>query len=174
MRVALVLALLFPVAALAESAGGLRWAMPAGWTAEAPRPMRAATYTIAPATGDRDSAECAIFFFGSGQGGSVADNIERWRNQMVGPDGKAAAARIDKRTVRGLTMTIVDSSGSYTAMGGPVTAAQRTLPDYRLLGAVVEGARGNNIFIKLTGPAKTVAANREKFEALLDSFQVDK
>jgi hypothetical protein len=169
----LVLLALFPALALAESAGGLRWTMPAGWKAEAARPMRAATYTIAPTPGDKDSAECAVFFFGPGQGGSVGDNIERWRSQMLGPDGKTALAKIDKHTARGLTVTMVDSSGSYTGMGGPMATAQRAVPNYRLLGAVVEGPRGSNIFIKFTGPQKTVAANQQKYQQLLDSIQVE-
>jgi hypothetical protein len=162
---------------LAESAGGLRWTMPAGWKAEAARPMRAATYTIAPSSGDRDSAECAVFFFGAGQGGSVADNIDRWRSQIQGPGdnvGKPAPAKIDKRQSRGLSITMVDASGAYTGMGGPMAGSQRAVPGYRLLGAVVEGPRGNNIFIKFTGPAKTIAANQPKFDQLLASFQPDK
>jgi len=71
-------------------------------------------------------------------------------------------------------MTIVDSSGSYTGRGGPVATAQRTVLKYRLLGAVGEGSRGNNIFYQVHGPFGTVAANRQEFEAPLDSFQVDK
>jgi len=172
--IGLLLSLLSSTVVFAESAGGLRWTMPAGWTAEGARPMRAATYTIAPAPGDRASAECAVFFFGAGQGGSVSDNIERWRSQIVGPDGKPSTAKIDKRTARGLAITMVDSSGSYTGMGGPMATSSRAVPGYRLLGAVVEGPRGNNIFIKFTGPAKTVGANQQKFEQLLSTFQVDK
>lgn len=175
MRLLLLLAaVLFPIPALAESAGGLRWTMPAGWTAEAARPMRAATYTIVPAAGDHDTAECAVFFFGPGQGGTVADNIERWRSQILDPNGKTAVAKIDKRTAAGLTITRIDSSGAYTGMGGPMATSSRAVPGYRLLGAVVEGPRGNNVFIKFTGPAKTLAANQQKFEQLLASFQVDK
>jgi hypothetical protein len=157
----------------ADSAGGLRWTMPAGWTAEAARPVRAATYTIAPAPGDKDGAECGVFFFGAGQGGSVEDNIERWRSQIQGPDGKPAPAKIDKRAAGGLNITIVDSSGAYTGMGGPMGSA-RAVPGYRLLGAVVQGPRGNNVFVKFTGPAKTIAANQSKFQQMLDSFQVEK
>jgi hypothetical protein len=158
----------------AESAGGLRWTMPAGWKAQPGRPMRAATYAVPADQGDKEPGECAIFFFGRGQGGSVQDNIERWRSQIVGTDGKPAAAKIDKRQVRGLAVTLVDSSGGYTGMGGPMAAGGRAVPGYRLLGAVVEGPGGNNIFVKFTGPAKTVAANLKQFEALLASFQVEK
>ena len=41
---------------------------------------------------------------------------------------------------------------------------------YRLLGAIIEGP-GGNVFIKFTGPAKTMAANQPNFQQLLDSFQ---
>ena len=74
----LLLALILSAAQLsAESAGGLRWTMPNGWRAQPERPMRAATYTIAAAPGDREPGECAVFFFGRGQGGSVQDNLDR-------------------------------------------------------------------------------------------------
>jgi hypothetical protein len=157
-----------------ESAGGLRWTMPAAWRAQPERPMRAATYTVAAAPGDREAGECAVFFFGRGQGGSVQDNIERWRSQILGPDGKPAVAKIDEQQARGLTMTRVDSSGGYTGMGGPMAQGTKAIPNYRLLGAVVEGPGGNSIFVKFTGPAATVAANLKAFEQLLASFQVDK
>lgn len=171
----LVLALILSSIALsAESAGGLRWTMPAGWRAQPERPMRAATYTVSAAAGDREPGECAVFFFGPGQGGSVQDNIERWRSQIQGPDGKPAVAKIDKQQARGLTITRVDSSGGYTGMGGPMASSSRAVPNYRLLGAVVEGPGGNNIFLKFTGPAGTVTANLKQFEQLLASFQVDK
>lgn len=158
----------------AESAGGLRWTMPATWKAEAARPMRAATYMVPPAPGDKAAAECAVFFFGPGQGGSVDDNIERWRSQMLEPDGKPAPAKIDKRSARGLTITMVDASGAYTGMGGPFAGGSRAVPGYRLIGAVVQGPGGNNVFVKFTGPAKTVAANQQEFDELLASFQPDR
>jgi hypothetical protein len=159
---------------LAQPAGGLTWKMPADWKAEPARPMRAATYTVASAPGDKDPAECGIFFFGAGQGGSVEDNIERWRSQILGPDGRPAKPKIDKRAARGMNITVVDSSGVYTGMGGPIAAGSRAVPGYRLLGAVVQGSGGNNIFVKFTGPAKTIAANQQKFEELLSSFQAQK
>ena len=159
---------------LAQPAGGLTWKMPAAWKAEPSRPMRAATYTVTPAPGDKGAAECGIFFFGAGQGGSVEDNIERWRSQILGPDGRPATARIDKRGARGMNITMVDSSGAYTGMAGPMSASSRGVPGYRLLGAVVQGPAGNNIFVKFTGPAKTIAANQQKFEELLSSFQPQK
>jgi hypothetical protein len=39
-----------------------------------------------------------------------------------------------------------------------------------MLAAIVENP-GGNLFVKFTGPSKTVAANEQKFEQLLASFQ---
>jgi hypothetical protein len=156
----------------AESAAGVRWTAPAAWKAEAPRPMRAATYTVTLAAGDQGVAECVVNYFGPGQGGGVDANIERWRGQVLGTDGKPSAGKIDKRTVRGVPITVVDASGTYTGMGGPM-AGGKPVAGYRLIGAIVEGP-GGNVFFKLTGPAKTIAAQQKNFEQLLASIQVDK
>jgi hypothetical protein len=158
---------------LAESAAGLRWAAPAGWQAEAPRPMRAATYSISPVTGDQGITECVVNYFGPGQGGGVDANIERWKGQLQGPDGKPAPALVEKRTVRGIPIVVIDSSGAYTGMGGPMAAAAKPVPGYRLLGAIVQGPAGS-LFIKLTGPVKTIAAHQKNFDQLLASIQPDK
>jgi hypothetical protein len=156
----------------AETAAGLSWTAPAGWKAEGARPMRAATYSIPLAAGDQGIAECVVNFFGSGQGGGVEANIERWRGQVLGADGKPAAARIDKRTGRGVPITLIDSSGTYTGMGGPMMAG-KPVPGFRLIGAIVEGP-GGSVFFKLTGPAKTIAAQQKNFEQLLASIHVEK
>ena len=156
----------------AQPAAGLRWTAPAGWKTEAARSMRAATYTMAPAAGDKAGGECAVYFFGPGQGGSVDANIERWQGQFKGADGRPAKAQVAKRTVHGLTVTTIDTAGEYLGMGGPMSGAPTAAAGYRMLGAIVEGP-GGNVFIKFTGPQKTIAANQQKFEQLLASFQKD-
>lgn len=158
------------VSLFAESAAGLKWTAPAGWNNEGSRPMRAATYRIAAAPGDKDAPECAVYFFGPGQGGSVQANIDRWKNQMLAPNGEPAEPNIQKRIIHGLSVTTIESSGEYTGMGGPVAKSQSHQPGYRLLGAIVEGP-GGNLFIKFTGPSKTIAANQQKFAQLLNSFE---
>jgi hypothetical protein len=167
------LVVLSAVVLLAESAGGVRWTAPAGWKAEAARPMRAATYSIPPAAGDTAGAECVVNFFGSGQGGAIDANIDRWKSQMHGPDGAPAPAKVDKRTVHGIQVTVVDTTGTYSGMGGPMAPSPKTVSGYRLLGAIVEGP-GGNVFFKLTGPAKTVAAQQKNFEQLIASIQPEK
>lgn len=154
----------------AESAAGVKWTAPTGWKIEAgTRPMRAATYTIPAASGDTDNAECAVYFFGEGQGGSIDANLERWKNQFHGPDGKPAVSKIAKRSIHGLAVTTIDVAGRYSGMGGPMSADKPVKPAYRMLGAIVEGP-GGNVFFKFTGPMKTIAANQPKFELLLGSI----
>jgi hypothetical protein len=116
--------------------------------------MRAATYTV-------DDAECVVYFFGQGQGGGVQANIDRWKGQF----NPATTAKTGNRVVHGLKVTTIDVSGSYGGMNG----ASGAQPGYRMLGAIIENP-GGNIFLKFTGPAKTIAGNQAKFEQLLGSF----
>ena len=161
------------VTVIAESAAGVRWTAPAGWKAEAARPMRAATYSIPLAAGDQGVAECVVNYFGPGQGGGVDANIERWRGQVLGGDGKPANAKLDKRMAHSIPITTIDASGTYTGMGGPMSGGSKPAAGYRLIGAIVEGP-GGSVFFKLTGPAKTIAAQQKNFEQLLASIQPDK
>ncbi|MFZ0684095.1 MAG: hypothetical protein WAM89_01010 [Terriglobales bacterium] len=164
------LLLLLVASSFAQSVAGLQWKPPAGWKSEGERPMRAATYTVPPTAGDSASAECVVYFFGTGQGGSIQANLDRWKGQMTTSGGAPVEAKIAKRTVHGLPVTTIDASGDYTGMGGPMAASKTVQHNYRLLGAIVEGP-GGNVFIKFTGPAKTVAASQDKFEQLINSFQ---
>ncbi len=157
LHVLFVLLVLLPGLAGAEAAGGLAWTAPKAWKVEAERPMRAATYKIAAQKGDADDAECAVFYFGRGQGGTVEQNVQRWAAQFEG--GKAPTTKKEKAGA--LDVTTLELEGTYTGGGGPM-GAKVTKPGYRLLGAIVDGPEGA-IFFKLTGPSKTVQAARADF-----------
>ena len=124
--------------------------------------MRAATYEV----GD---SECVVYFFGQGQGGTVEANLERWRGQFT-VNGQPAPAKTANKTIHGLNVTTMDVTGTYVATGGMAITPHAPKADYRMLAAIVEGPSGN-IFIKFTGPVRTVTANISKFEAMLASFQ---
>lgn len=132
--------------------------------------MRAATYRV-PAGGSGEAGECAVFYFGPGQGGDVESNLKRWIGQFEQPGGQSSeqAARINKETLNGLNATTVDLSGTYMA-GGPMTAVKEPKPGHRLLGAIVEAPEGN-VFFKFTGPAETIAANAGEFRNMLNSVR---
>jgi hypothetical protein len=166
MRALLVGMVLFAVPASAESAGGVTWTAPAAWKADAPRQMRAATYLVPPAKGDTDNGECAVFFFGPGQGGNVDDNVQRWVGQFEG--AKAPAKKKEK--LGGFDVTTVELEGTYQqSMGGPM-GPKTPKPGFKLLGAIVEGPQGN-VFFKFTGPAKTVDAARADFMKMMKELK---
>lgn len=157
--------------AVAETAGGIKWTAPPAWKPQPERPMRAATYTVPKATGDPEDGECAVFYFGAGQGGGVDANIERWIGQFEAPGGGPAdkLAKTSKATVNGLPVTRIDLTGTYKAAGGPMMQAAAPKTGYRLLGAIVEGPQGA-IFFKFTAPVKTAAAQQPAFEKLIQSI----
>jgi hypothetical protein len=148
---------------LPSSAGGISWTVPARWTAGQGSSMRVATYAV-PAPRAAEAGECAVFFFGPGQGGGVEDNVARWARQFEG------APKATTRTLQsaGLRVTRAEVAGTYLAPGGPSMQSTGKKAGYRLLGAIVE-APGGNVFFKLTGPAATVAAAQAEFDALVAS-----
>jgi hypothetical protein len=127
--------------------------------------MRVATYAV-PAAKGADPGECAVFFFGSGQGGGIEENVARWGKQFEGaPSPKQATA-----TVAGMRVTRAEVAGTYLAPGGPMMQSTGKKTGYRLLGAIVEAPEGN-VFFKLTGPAATVRAAQADFDALVGSLR---
>lgn len=157
----------FAFSLLAESAAGLKWTAPAGWASQGSAPFRVVTYSV-PAAPGADKAECIVYYFGAGQGGSVEANLARWKGQFS-QSGKPAEAKVVKRTVHGVALTTIDLSGTYVATGGQVKAGQGPEAGYRMMAAVAEGKDGN-IFIRFIGPEKTVAAGQAKYEQLLASL----
>lgn len=146
------------------SAGGVRWSVPAAWSEAAGSSMRVATYKVPGAKG-AEAGECAVFFFGPGQGGSVEANLERWSRQFEGSPQPERSSR----QVRGLPVTVAHLAGTYLAPGGPMMQSQGKRPGYRLLGGMVETPQGL-VFFKLTGPAATVAAAEAGFDSLVGSL----
>ena len=133
--------------------------------------MRTAQFALPHAAGDTQDAELVVYYFG-GSGGTVEANIERWLGQMQQPDGKpsSAVAQRQKRTVNGLAVTLVDVAGTYIAEMTPGAKERHNSPNFRLRAAVIETANGP-YFIKLTGPATTIAAHDKAFEQFLSSVK---
>jgi len=153
--------LLLSVGLFADSGAGLQWTPPAAWKAQGSKPMRLNTYVVG------DEAECGVFYFGQGQGGSVLANLDRWVGQF---QQSPQAAKIQHITVHGLAVTTVDVSGSYAGMAGPMAAGGAPKPGFRLLGAIAEGPEGS-VFFKFTGPAKTLGTQAAAFDKMVQSLQ---
>lgn len=147
----------------------LTWTPPSSWEAKPASGMRAATYLVPAATGDTEGAECAVF---TNIGGGVQANIDRWIGQFEQADGSSSAAKAKqkKETINGFAVTTVDLTGTFAGGGMAMGQPSTKKPNYRLLGAIVEGPSGE-VFFKLTGPAKTMAAAQSEFQAMLKSVK---
>src|SRR6476646_2718518 len=159
------LLLAFSICALAwaDGAAALKWTPPSTWKKDdTNRRMRAATYSVPAAAGDQEGGECVAYYFGQGQGGSVEANIQRWTGQFEG-----AKPDVKKKTVHGLPVTLIQASGTYTGMCGPMAKAKTSKPGYRLLGAIAEGPEGS-IFFKFTGFSKAIATTEKAFDKMID------
>ena len=146
------------------ASGPVKWTAPSRWEAKPPSGMRAATYVIPAAKGDSEGGECAVFV---NLGGGVQANITRWIGQFETTDG---APKQKSETINGLQVTTVDVSGTFKGGGPMMGQSSGPKAGYRLLGAIVEGPEGD-VFFKLTGPAKTVAAAQDEFQAMLKSLK---
>ena len=154
------------------NAATLVFVTPQGWEKQpASSSMRVAEFHLPKAAGDAEDGQLVLYYFG-GQGGSVEANLQRWVGQMQQPDGKpsSAMAKKETRTVNGLKVTLLDVSGTYVAETAPGAAEHHNKPGFRLRAGVVETA-GGPYFIKLTGPAKTIAKWDRAFEQFVASLK---
>jgi hypothetical protein len=148
-----------------SSIAGVEWKVAPRWKQQPPRQMRIATYAVPPAQGDEEEGECAVFYFGTGQGGDVAGNISRWASQFEGsPEPEQSS-----KEVNGLKVTMVSIAGSYLAPSGPMMQSQGKKDHHRLLGAIVQAPEGS-VFFKFTGPQNTVQAAEAEFNDLVNSL----
>jgi len=154
-------------------AATLAYLTPQGWQKQTTTsPMRVAEFALPRADGDTEDAQLVLYYFG-GSGGSVDANLQRWVAQMQQPDGRPSSTVAKKatRTVNGLTVTLLDVSGIYVAETAPGSAERHNKPNFRLRAGVVE-TPGGPYFIKLTGPAKTIAKWERAFEQFVGSLKM--
>ncbi len=153
------------LAVLPAQAGALTFTRPAGWTDRAPASsMRVAEFVVPRASGDAEDGELIVYYFG-GTGGTVEANLQRWTTQF---QSTAAPVRTTA-TVNGLQLTNLDVSGTYVAEVRPGAAERHNKPGFRMRATVVETPKGP-YFIKLTGPAATIAGAGAAFEQFLESL----
>jgi len=156
-----------------SAAGDLRFRAPDGWTTEkSTSTTRVAQYKLPKVEGDKEDASLVLYYFGASQGGSPQANIDRWIGQMQQPDGSDSKTRskTDSLTVNGLKVTTVDVAGTYTAEMAPGSGTFHNDENYRLRAAVIETPKGN-YFVKLAGPAKTIARWDQSYNDYLKSFE---
>ena len=148
-----------------NTVAGVKWSVPSRWSEGPQKPMRVATYNTPAAEGGAEGGECAVFFFGSGQGGDIEANINRWVDQFENVKNPERSSK----EVYGMKVELVRIAGTYLAPSGPMMQSSGKKDNYRLLGAIVAAPEGS-VFFKLTGPAKTIAAAEGDFESLINSL----
>jgi hypothetical protein len=150
--------------------------VPAGWTT-VPRGgmsarFRLAQYRLPRAAGDPVDPEVIVYYFGPGGGGTVPANLERWKGQFESPAGQAA--KTTERTRDGLRITTIDLHGTYKERATPMSASFTPRANYRMLAAAVETTRPGGqgpYWIRLVGPAKSVAAQKSAWDSFLASLR---
>ncbi len=161
----------------AVAIAGITWSAPEGWAAGKKSPMRAASYLIPPTKGDVEPAECAVFFFGPGEGGSVEANLTRWKGQFkrevdgkAAEDGSSPEATTTKRAFGDVNVTLLRMEGVFLWKPMPMAPNAVEKPGYAMVGAVVEAPEGP-VFFKLTGPRATVAAAEGELSRVLATIR---
>ena len=142
-------------------AGDLTLTVPKTWTKEQPSSrMRLAQFTVPAADGVTEPTELVVF---GGFGGTDEANIARWVAQFQ-PAGREAKAV--RGTGREGVYTLVDVTGTFNkSVGPPMMGKTEPLPNARMLAAIVAVPGEGNYFLKMAGPAETVAAQADAFRA---------
>ena len=128
----------------------IKWDVPAEWTSVPPSAMRYASFATEK---NGEKADISVVTF-PGEGGSDADNVNRWRGQI----GLAPLQSIDSVVVPlnagGVQFSTLDMAGTNSRM-----LAAWTRRD------------GRSWFFKLTGPPNLVEQEKPKFTAFLQSVR---
>ena len=136
------------------------WTTPEGWEEQGGGGMRVVGFRIA---GD-ENAECTVIVLG-GTGGGLAANVNRWRKQMgLEAIAEEAVKALPRKPLLDQEAVFVDLAGTYGGMGN-----RDPLENARMLGLVL-GLGGRTLFVKMTGPAALVEAERERFDAFAASL----
>jgi hypothetical protein len=151
--------------------GKLTLTAPEGWAKKQPTSrIVEAEFATPPAKGDETPGRLTAM----GAGGSVEQNVDRWVAQFAGEGGEAARPKLDKLTVGGAEVQIVELSGTYKdTPGGPFAGAKPVMRDnYRMLGAIIQTKDAGNYFLKLYGPKATITEAEKGFHEMVKSLKV--
>ncbi|MGC1322649.1 MAG: hypothetical protein WA849_10735 [Candidatus Udaeobacter sp.] len=135
------------------SAPPVKWRTPEGWTEVPPSSMRYASFSAAADEGGKIDISVVTF---PGDGGSDADNINRWRGQMgLAPvDANAVTSQVAPLKTGDMTFSTTDIAGDKTR-----TIAAWTRRDGRVW------------FFKATGPTAAIEKEKPNFVKFIESVR---
>lgn len=144
---------------------GYSTTVPAGWTsAPVNSSMRLAQYTVPGAPGTTP-VEVVVYFFGPGQGGDPAANLERWHSQFSNPDG-SPVREIVTHEKTAFPITFAEYRGTYARGTGAGSSAADARPNHLLLAAIAETPKGT-LFVQCFGPIAATEAQRAAFRTFV-------
>jgi len=146
--------------------GSFTFKVAAPWVAKAePRAMSKGGFTL-PAKEGAAPVEADFYHFGVGGGGGIEPNLKRWQSQFTpGADGKPPAMEREEITVGGQKALMVSLKGTF--LSGPAMSPNKVpLPNYAMLGAILQSAEGD-VFIKITGPEAATLATRDQVKEMV-------
>ncbi|MCP4174146.1 MAG: hypothetical protein GY758_25625 [Fuerstiella sp.] len=139
---------------------GLKFSVPAGWEE---MPLSQFQMGIISAKFAMPEAGPDVTLTLSRSGGSLSDNLDRWRGQVTQSRGEAT----ETLTVAGVDATLIDLEGRFAAGFG-----REAQDGWRMLG-IIAPLPDQGYFLKLTGPVDQVEAVEEDFRAFAKSAQRD-
>lgn len=143
--------------------------IPADWKEEKPsNNLRIKQFRLPKTGDDKDDADLGISHIPGG-GGSLDDNVKRWKGMFNPPEGKKIddVFKLDKIKVGDTAVIYVDVSGTYK---GNAFEKIEPKPNYRMLMVVFDSKNGPYYF-RLVGPAKTVEAHKKGFDEWLNGLK---
>jgi hypothetical protein len=156
--------------------GGLTSKAPSTWKRQDPsNKLRLYQMAIPKVEGDKEDAELVVFFFGAGGGGGTEDNIKRWKTQFIAPEGKTLeeVSKLEKYKIgKSADVVCLDISGTFKYKNPPFspTAKEERKENFRRFNVIFDTDKGA-FFVTLTGPAKTMAKNKEAFDGWIKAFK---
>jgi hypothetical protein len=153
-----------PHGAASDATSPFAWTCPPGWTELPTTTMRLANFR----PGGDPHAECYMTLLG-GDAGGLGANVNRWRAQLALPAlDPAAIDALPKAPFLGRDGVLLEANGTWTGMSGMESSSGWGLTGLLLV------EPGGSAFLKMTGPAKLVADEREHFLELAKSFHAAK
>jgi len=136
-----------------STAPQIKWKTPEGWSEVPPSSMRYASFNVSTATGDKIDVSVVTF---PGEGGSDADNVNRWRQQIGLPPADAATIASNTAPLKAgdVTFSSIDVGGE----------ASRTL-------AAWARRNGRVWFFKATGSNAAVEKEKPNFIKFIESVR---
>lgn len=136
------------------------WELPEGWEDRGATSMRLANAGLA----GQPEVEC-YFSTLAGDGGGLAENLNRWRKQMgLEPYTEDEIAALPRKSLLDQDALYTVMDGNYGGMGG-----QPALENWRMLGLTLIH-EGTAYFVKMTGPADLLKEEEANFLAFSASI----